>query len=50
MQNLEECIKVERENYHPINFAAVLHLKFVSIYLSLMGKNDIQGGCNYESL
>jgi Fic family protein len=40
MQNLVACIKVERENYHPIIFAAMLHLKFVSIYPFIDGKND----------
>lgn len=32
MYKLEEWIKAERYNYHPINFAALLHLKFVSIH------------------
>lgn len=32
MQDLEEWIKVERDNYHPVTFAAMLHLKFVSIH------------------
>lgn len=32
MRMLEEWIKVERNNYHPVTFAALLHLKFVSIH------------------
>lgn len=32
MQELEKWIKVERNNYHPVVFAALLHLKFVSIH------------------
>ncbi|MDD2587124.1 MAG: Fic family protein [Syntrophomonadaceae bacterium] len=32
MRGLEEWIKGERENYHPVTFAAMLHLKFVSIH------------------
>lgn len=32
MRKLEEWIKAERDNYHPVTFAALLHLKFVSIH------------------
>ncbi len=32
MRDLENWIKVERANYHPVIFAAMLHLKFVSIH------------------
>lgn len=32
MSSLEEWIKNERANYHPVTFAAMLHLKFVSIH------------------
>lgn len=32
MRKLEEWIKAERDRYHPITFAALLHLKFVSIH------------------
>lgn len=32
MQKLEEWINTERNNYHPVSFAALLHLKFVSIH------------------
>ncbi len=32
MRNLEEWIKAERNNYHSVIFAALLHLKFVSIH------------------
>ena len=32
MYKLEEWIKAERYNYHPVIFAAMLHLKFVSIH------------------
>ena len=32
MTELEMWIKTERDNYHPIEFAALLHLKFVTIH------------------
>ncbi len=32
MRKLEEWIKAKRNNYHPVIFAALLHLKFVSIH------------------
>ncbi len=32
MLKLEEWIKAERDSYHPVIFAALLHLKFVSIH------------------
>ncbi|MDT3698376.1 MAG: Fic family protein [Thermincola sp.] len=32
MQKLESWVKTERNNYHPVDFAALLHLKFVSIH------------------
>ena len=32
MQELEEWITTERDNYHSVVFAAMLHLKFVSIH------------------
>jgi Fic family protein len=32
MRKLEKWVKVERKNYHPVTFAALLHLKFVSIH------------------
>ncbi len=32
MQELEKWIEAERENYHPVEFAALLHLKFVTIH------------------
>ncbi|HCA29912.1 MAG TPA: cell filamentation protein Fic [Ruminococcaceae bacterium] len=32
MVELEEWITTERDNYHPVVFAAMLHLKFVSIH------------------
>lgn len=32
MAELEKWIKTERDNYHPVEFAALLHLKFVTIH------------------
>ncbi len=32
MRKLEKWVKAERKNYHPVTFAALLHLKFVSIH------------------
>lgn len=32
MQGLEEWMQSERGNYHPVEFAALLHLKFVTIH------------------
>ena len=32
MQELETWAQNERDNYHPVEFAAILHLKFVSIH------------------
>ncbi len=32
ISTLAEWIKTERDNYHPVEFAALLHLKFVTIH------------------
>lgn len=32
MRKMERWVKAERNNYHPVTFAALLHLKFVSIH------------------
>ncbi len=32
MQKLEKWVKTERNNYHPVTFAALLHLKFITIH------------------
>jgi len=55
MRKLEEWIKAERDNYHPVIFAALLHLKFVSIHPFIDGNGRtsrlvmnlalIQDGC-----
>jgi len=41
MLRLEKWIKVERKNYHPVTFAALLHLKFVSIHPFIDGNGRI---------
>ncbi len=32
MAELEKWIKIERDDYHPVEFAALLHLRFVTIH------------------
>jgi Fic family protein len=41
MQKLGEWIKSERENYHPIDFAALLHLKFVTTHPFIDGNGRV---------
>ena len=41
MQGLEKWISLERDNYHPVEFAALLHLKFVSIHPFIDGNGRV---------
>ena len=41
LQELEEWIQTERQNMHPVEFAAMLHLKFVSIHPFIDGNGRV---------